>query len=992
MALVPQTIPIVLSGALSQKTDAKLALPGKMLVLENARRIKQGRFDKRLGYDQLSTDTSGDYDALQNALALSTFNDDLILTTDEKLYSWSPSSNLWIEKSNVTSVTASVAPYLRNSAEQSEVDAAINHGVQVAAYTDSRGGVWAVVSDRDTGAFLLTETQLNASGSKPTVRACGNYIYVFYIVAQTLRVRRLNPLAATAFDSEVSLVTDVHASNKHYDVAVYNAAMIVAYNNTTPAVKVLYCMQAPAVGSPVYGFPDPVVLSETAQNCISVTVASGAFFIAYHNGTNGTRAVVLNADLTEKYASQTLDATTSPVTQNITGTYNAVAGDVAYFYEVHAAAVVNTYVKLASVSTGGVVVSGAVLLRSIGLASQALTYNGRAYVAVVYDSSLQGTAFLIRDDGMINAKFNAGLAGGLFTGRHLPQAMTGDSADVFTIPCLIKSALIAENAGLFTLRGLAFCTVEFQSRSTFQNAQLGGTLHFATGVLQAYDGFSSVEHGFHLYPEGVVAAVQAGGSIPVGTRAYKVIYSWVDNQGQVHRSAPSVAVEATTSGGNQQVQLTIPTLRLTARRGVRTNATIEVYGTTSSPPGILYYKLTSTSSPLYNDPTVDTVTYVDAVNDNITSNEPLYTTGDILDNVSPPSSSLIAVWKNRLVLAGNGDNTFCLSKPFTKGEAIAFSDDNSLVRPIDSTGGDCTAVGVLDDKLILFRPTSAYAVAGDGPNNAGQQSTLSEPIKIQMDVGCPYPNSVVATPDGLMFKSLKGIYVLTSALKPVYIGADVEDYNDLTVESAVLVENANEVRFSTVEGTTLVYNYLFQEWGVHSGLSSVDAVNWQGRYTLLRTESRVWREANHYRDNGQHIPLRLGPGWLSLAGLQGFQRAYRLLGLGDYKTAHKLKISVAYDFEPVFTQVGYFDTETGLQISDNLYGVQSPYGTEKYGGPGSGVLQFRVHLKRQKCESIRFVVEDVPTGDPDEAFNFSAFSLQAGVKKGAYKLPARKSL
>lgn len=984
--LQPQTIPVVFKGGLSGKTDPKVAVLGRLLTLQNVTHLKEGSYEKRYGHTALSANSSGTFNQLSNILALSVFNNDLIATSDTKLYSWSPSADKWFEKSDVTSVSATVTPVIRNSFQQSQVDTATNQGVQVTAYKDSRGGIYAVVSDAATGAFILNETQLNASGDKPSVRACGNFLYVFYVVSGSLRCRRLNPVNAVAFDSEVSLVSDVHATNGHYDVVVSGAAMIVAYNNTTPVISVMYVTQVPAVGSALSGFPAQVTLAEAASNCIGISLGPTVLFIGYHNGTNGTRVTGRNLDLTQAFAPATLDATTSPITQNITSVYNSGISKAQFFYEVNAAAAINTLVKAGTVTEAGAVVAGTVLLRSVGLASKAFVYNNKSYTAVVFESTLQGTAFLIRDDGFINAKYNSGVSAGLVSSRHLPQTLSTSDASVFSIPNLLKSLISAENGKIFSLTGVGLCTIDFGSDSTFQNARLGDNLHFATGILQAYDGFSAIEHGFHQFPEGVTTSIQAGGAVPVGTRSYKVVYEWIDNQGQIHRSAPSPAVSGTTSGGNQTVRLTIPTLRLTAKRGVRTNVTIGIYATTVSPAGTIYYKLNG-SSPLYNDPAVDSVTYDDAANDSITGNEILYTTGGVLENIAPPSCTVIVKWGiDRLVLGGLENRTLWISKPFKKGESVNFSD--ALEYPID-----VTALGVLNDKLILFRPSSMAYMAGTPPNAAGDDSSLSDPIEIPSDTGCPYPNSVVTTPLGVFYKSNKGIYLLTSKLEPIYIGADVEPYNNLTIESAVLVEDTNEVRFSTKEGTTLIYNTFFNEWYVSTGLPSFDAVVWQSTYTLLRSNSVVWTENKTTRlDAGQHVALRIGTSWLSIAGLQGFQRVWRILGLGDYKSQHKLRISLAYDFEPYFSEVDYFDTETGMAVTTNTYGTQSPYGTGNYGGNGSGVYQFRKHLARQKCQSFMVLIEDVPNSNPGEAYSFTGLSLECGVKKGAYKLPAAKSI
>lgn len=986
MSLQPKLVPVVFEGGLSQKIDPKLTIPGKFLTLVNAIRNKMGRWDKRHGYDQLSNSTSTS--TISGAIALAVFDADLTLLTDKKLYSWSPASSKWFEKSDITSVSATTKQFLRNSYEQSVISSEVNLGIRVTAYQDTRGGVYAAVTEESSGAFLTSETQLHATAVKPKVIKCGQYLFVYYLVGAHLRVRRLDPQNPLTFDTEVSLATDLHASDTRYDVVNVGTHMAFAYNTTTPSLKVGYVTQVPAVASPTTGAPSPVTSSDAPSNCVTIHFGNNALWIGYHNGTNGTRVIAYNLDLSIRVAAATLEATTSPITQNITAVYNSTTAKVHFIYEVNAAAASNTFIKTATITTGGTIVTGTVLLRSVGLASKAFVYSGRVYVASVHDSSLQATHFLVRDDGFAVSKFTALNAGGLKTERQLSDIVAAsDSVSTFSIMAQTKSQLISENSQLYTLKGIAKVSFDFSSDDAFHSAQLaGGNLHIAAGVLQSYDGFSAVEHGFHLFPEGATSAVQATGSIDVGTGSHVVVYTWVDNQGLIHRSAPSLPIAFTTTVGNQKVVVTIPTLRITAKKTSRTPVIIEVYRN-EVPGGTVYYKVSSSASPLYNDPTVDTVSFTDtAASSTILSNEILYTTGNILDHISPPSCKLVSLFKGRIVLAGLEDRrTFWISKLSGKGEGVGFSDALEFIADID-----ITAQGVLDDKLVFFSTSQIRYVTGSGPNNAGQNSDLSEPTSIPTDVGCPYPNSVVSTPDGLMFKSQKGIYLLDSSLKPSYIGADVEDYNSLTIESAVLLEDDNQVRFATAEGTVLVYNYLFKEWSVFENLSAYDAVNWQGTYMILRPTSYVWQENDTYADNGSHIPLKLGSSWLQAAGLMGFQRIYSILLLGDYRSSHTLRVKIAYDFENHFEETYYFDADEALQIDENLFGVQTPFGTGIFGGSGSSVYQLICKLKRQKCQSVRFEIEDIATSSPGEAYSIAGAAFNVGVKRGTHKLPSAK--
>ena len=152
---------------------------------------------------------------------------------------------------------------------------------------------------------------------------------------------------------------------------------------------------------------------------------------------------------------------------------------------------------------------------------------------------------------------------------------------------------------------------------------------------------------------------------------------------------------------------------------------------------------------------------------------------------------------------------------------------------------------------------------------------FSVPQVLAADVGCVSPESVASTPAGILFKSEKGICLLSRSLEVSYLGAPVEAFNDLTITSAVPVPARSQVRFSTLEGPTLVYDYLFNQWATWS-YSARHALMFGSVYTALRDDSSVWQEeAGRYDDAGIPILLRAQTAWIKLADVQGFGRVYR---------------------------------------------------------------------------------------------------------------------
>ena len=492
--------------------------------------------------------------------------------------------------------------------------------------------------------------------------------------------------------------------------------------------------------------------------------------------------------------------------------------------------------------------------------------------------------------------------------------------------------------------------------------------------------------------------VMTVGNIGAGTYQYIAVWKWLDNKGRVHRSTTSIPESVTIATGSRTITVAVPVLSLTNKP----NVLLEVYRTETL--GSIFYKTTATISPTFNvvnnDGYYTHVYFTDVTSDaSLISNELLYTTGDILDNDSPPPCSIITTYKNRLFIAGLDNKNLIqyskISPADNKDFAAGFSDLFTI--ELDIKGGDITALYQLDDKLIIFKEKQIYFINGDGPNNAGIGATFTEPQLVTTDVGCNNANSIINMPKGIMFKSNKGIYLLDRGLQVNYIGSPVEDFNDLTVSSSTLLNNKNQVRFVTEDGVALVYDYFFDQWSTFTNYEAVDCDIFNDKFVLLRSTGYALQEdstsfADGYADGNSHIPLVLETANFSLAGLNGFQRVYRAHILGEYKGTHNTVVSFAYDYSPVYTDSATFDGYT--VIGQYAYGETGPYGEtngDVYGGDYVP-FQFRIHLKQQKCTAIRMKIEDTQNEPFNEGFNISGLTLQVGIKPSTYKLPDNKSL
>mgnify|MGYP000854622662 FL=1 len=285
-------------------------------------------------------------------------------------------------------------------------------------------------------------------------------------------------------------------------------------------------------------------------------------------------------------------------------------------------------------------------------------------------------------------------------------------------------------------------------------------------------------------------------------------------------------------------------------------------------------------------------------------------------------------------------------------------------------------------------------VSGELPNVQGVGGSVLTPQLLAADVGCISPESVVLTPSGLLFQSAKGIYLLDRSFSVQYLGAPVERaLGSRRITGAVMLPDVAQVRMTTADGDALVLDYLPGElaWGTWTGHQAQHAALWQGRFVHLRSDGRVMREEpGVYTDDGQPYQARARTAWLHMEGLvQGFQRVYRLLLLGTFKGAHKLIFKAFYDYQDVDEAQLVYDARV---LAGHVFGSSSPYGAGSPFGDvaESRTYQVRAHLPRQKCEAVSFeIVIDAPGV---EGAQVSQLQLELGVKAGAYKLPANRTV
>lgn len=458
-----------------------------------------------------------------------------------------------------------------------------------------------------------------------------------------------------------------------------------------------------------------------------------------------------------------------------------------------------------------------------------------------------------------------------------------------------------------------------------------------------------------------------------------------DAYGNVYRSAPSTVV--TVPCPNQYNSVAFAPTNYNQSGNVQ----IEYYRSTQGTPGTYYFLGQVANGLAYTDRKADGST-APGQNNSITKNRTVYTNSGEVQNDPPPPVHHAAISETRMyVIPSDNRNLIWYSKQFSPGRTVEFAADLTMSEGQNS--GQFTALAVLDDKLIIFKRDQVLYTYGNGPDNGGKNGAFAPFVKIASDVGCIEAASVCVIPDGVVFRSRRGIELLTRQLQVVYIGGNVEPLVQTNgpLSSVVLMPNFTELRFipaqatatTTYQGVTatiptsvLVYEYLGKRWSTYTNMAATQAAAINADYWWISADGLlVNRETpGQYLDNGQNILMTLETPEIPCGsgGSQGWGRIYRMALLGDFFAAHKLLLSLAYDHQTNYTDTITFDTTSGLI-------------------PGDVVYQFRAsRLPRSVLQTLRLKIQD--TANTGQSCAISSLVLEVASKNGLAKLSPAKTL
>jgi hypothetical protein len=1007
LMLEETVVPIDFGQGADTKTDPKGVVAGKFLRLENGVFTNPKRIAKRNGYTSIGSFT--------NPVLVHGYQNELLVADQNELYSYSSNQDAKIDINRYTSVDLGRKLIAESTPTSGISDCAILGNYALYASLDTLGNVHASVMDLSTGTILKHQTVYNNFSFAEIRIKCvclgGTTLCVVYEKSGATnfgaRTVTFSGGGVVSFSAETVITTNAKGP---FDIVATATGGAFVYTNTSEDVVIATLSTALAVSTATIattvGLCDVVTIATTSNGNIWVywtesNDAAGqltALSIYYAVYSSALAAVLgrtlIGAQAAPYYVSCMVAKSDSATQQTLYyGLFKTNGNGSNHEIE---------YSNYITATSAGVVGSATLFANGVIPFSHPFTVGSNIYAVFYYRASditvsttatlgaaVQPTFFVIELTNLtsppyVAARYAAGVASsynGLYLRIPAPINVASFSSTKFYLTCglVIQEVATASNFIAGSL-GLFLYDLDFASNQANMAKNCGNVAVLNGACMQMYDGSDCVELGFHTFPEITnLAGASPFGAIADGTYDYMAIFQWIDNQGNLHQSAPSIVKAITlASGAVNQVTITVTTNFLTQK----STSFVALYRTTGAggTTGSVFYLVGASAAPGNASPvTGATVIFIDTLADaSIIANTEAYTfpASDVLENTTPPPSTVMCAHNNRLffVDAENPETDVWYTK--SGQPLVGLSPSGFMLEQLDAKYGEIIAVAEMDEKLVALKASGIIVQSGDGVNDAGSGSTFSFPQTVPSDVGCSSQKSVILTPEGLIFKSINGIYILNRALNVAYVGAEVESYNAQDVTGANLVPGKSQIRFLTSNGYTLVYDYIFKQWSTFTNHAGTSSTVWNSLYVYATTGAKVLKEApGVYLDDATAFSLLLQTSWLHLGSVQGFQRVRRLAMLGDFvngnSAGHNLSIAAAYDFSSTF----------------------QPAITYAFGAASaSGVFQYRERLPIQKCDTVSLLIQETTTGSNAEFVDLTNISFEAAVKRGINKLPGTKSV
>lgn len=553
-------------------------------------------------------------------------------------------------------------------------------------------------------------------------------------------------------------------------------------------------------------------------------------------------------------------------------------------------------------------------------------------------------------------------------------------------------------------------TAEFPAGySRYEQAQFGGSVYMAGGVLSQWDGLEAVENGFVRAPNIAVESVTGSGTNwnvkwAEQKAFFQCVYETVLANGERVRSPTSNVVSVTFNGtaGSVAPDNTItlyadpppatmrdigPSVISGAKIQKQSPRVLAVFYCSDEPNSNTLHRFYEFDVSLWDNYVVQpggdhisvtfdggSVSGIDSpfsANQSLGAHEVIYNDSGELDNDLPYGGcSAIATHKDRLWIGGGEDpEVLWYSKERVDDRPAEFA----LGQQVRIPGVEVTALASVGDTLYAFCRSTVFAVLGDGPNATGDPSSGFFAVRpLSTTVGAAGQSCVTVFPGGALFYSGDDLYAIDAGGNIRRIGVNVEDSYSSVAYATSLVPKQRQVRIElggAVAGETpskaIVYdwdNNIWTTWAygyrdnndLLDGASIIDVKTVNGRTYRLADNGVLYREdPTVYADNDGYYRQKITSGWLSFGRTQGYKKLRRMgLLMQANPWADQSYTPPLYPHGLTVT-TDYNWAESGFQAVRNFSPVQ--LGSIL---PQDGIANVSVYMTYQNQPSMRFTIDE----------------------------------
>lgn len=941
------SVPFVVPG-FSEADDTYTQQPGALKMVQNGRWRKGGRVSKRVGLNDAGTSVRSGSTALSSSAVpqlITEYRGNHVLGTGGILYHRAADfTAAWSEGDRIGQFTPRrVDPVFRDdvTGPATAPSAAYVSGYICAVCGSDEGETINVVLCDESGNVLY---RTSFDGEQPRVVAVGSLFAIVYRDGTDIVGVTLTP--STLALGTPTTITTVPTTLSLFDIAPWSSTQFLlarrSTTTTTDAHHVTAATMAVATTQSITHINDGVGVAP----CIFGTVGENVYLVVTEAGAYNVIAQCYDAGLTASVAGPTtLDSTDSNDSQP--AMYRVSSTSVRVVWGGQNSGLLPRLMSCTYDTSGAV----GTVQTVYGAYPASRPFDGTAdrfrVWAAVYASAaeqiFQRHALLtVETASATNPVVHAELITDAGTADpteetdirwHIPAVVTATSDYLVPLCDVLRADATPDtNFGVNLYR--FYSTSQSARHAHRGGVEAAGALHITGGVMTEHiggsggaDELAAIENGF-LYPPVIVGSSQgtSGGLTQGATYQYVAVFEYLDTAGRRHRSAPSNVRAVTLTGSNDDITLNIQALGISGRLH-KDGATVAIHIYRTDANGGTFKRITANSTAPAASTYVGTVakTYTDTGSGD--DGEILYTDGGVFGNWPCPSHRFAVRGGGRVWVGGLwNENLVAFSKLIVPGEPVQFveADQFRLLVPEPVTG-----LGYMDGTLVIFTSGGAYLVSGDGPNDQGVP-TFGEPQRLPMDIGCSDWRTVQEIPQGLLYQSARGFYLLPRGFgPPVFVGAAVQE----TVQSYPLCFGVGRVGTNAHSSTALGESSLVfvmgdaevptatrsLVWDLNRGMwASVDtygsdvytaAGTWSGNLAVVNTALTQVRStstasgATIFGDAGSFVELHCRTGTLHPFGFGGFGHLRKLTVLGELRggSASNLGIRVTIDGKAQYT-------------------------------------------------------------------------------------------